>query len=199
MSANDADPLDPPRDRLDRRAAQGGKALSRRLSRGADDVDASGRQGRPASRRTGRDRLLPDRADGGGRRPRALAGASLSLASRGLLTAGGRDLPRDAARPSRIRPTVMAAMPSALQFHPEVTRLTMHRWAVLGAHKFALKGAQHGSRHLEGQLVHDQQVRDWLGRFLESWLGLAAQNCRARRLKRSICIQAGKTILTSDA
>jgi GMP synthase (glutamine-hydrolysing) len=63
-----------------------------------------------------------------------------------------------------------------LQFHPEVTRLTMHRWAVLGAHRFALKGAQHGSRHLEGQLVHDQQVRDWLGRFLESWLGLEAQN-----------------------
>jgi len=25
-------------------------------------------------------------------------------------------------------------------------------------------------------LVHDQQVRDWLGRFLESWLGLEAQN-----------------------
>ncbi|MBL8908213.1 MAG: glutamine amidotransferase [Rhizobiales bacterium] len=63
-----------------------------------------------------------------------------------------------------------------LQFHPEVTRLTMHRWAVLGAHRFALKGAQHGSRHLEGQLVHDQHVRDWLGRFLDSWLGLAAPN-----------------------
>jgi GMP synthase (glutamine-hydrolysing) len=52
----------------------------------------------------------------------------------------------------------------------------MHRWAVLGAHRFALKGAQHGSRHLEGQLVHDQPVRDWLGRFLESWLGLEARN-----------------------
>jgi len=63
-----------------------------------------------------------------------------------------------------------------LQFHPEVTRLTMHRWAVLGAHRFALKGAQHGSRHLADQLVHDHHVRDWLGRFLESWLGLTARS-----------------------
>jgi GMP synthase (glutamine-hydrolysing) len=60
-----------------------------------------------------------------------------------------------------------------VQFHPEVTRLTMHRWAVLGAHRFALKGAQDGSRHLEGQLVHDHRVREWLGRFLPAWLGIA--------------------------
>jgi GMP synthase (glutamine-hydrolysing) len=49
----------------------------------------------------------------------------------------------------------------------------MHRWAVLGAHRFALKGAQDGSRHLEGQLVHDHRVREWLGRFLPAWLGIA--------------------------
>jgi GMP synthase (glutamine-hydrolysing) len=57
-----------------------------------------------------------------------------------------------------------------IQFHPEVTRLTMHRWAVSGAHRFALKGAQHGSLHLEGQLIHDAPVSDWLRRFLEFWL-----------------------------
>jgi GMP synthase (glutamine-hydrolysing) len=57
-----------------------------------------------------------------------------------------------------------------IQFHPEVTRLTMHRWTVSGAHRFVLKGAQHGSLHLEGQLMHDAPVRDWLRRFLERWL-----------------------------
>lgn len=58
-----------------------------------------------------------------------------------------------------------------IQFHPEVTRLTMHRWTVSGAHRFALKGAQHGSMHLEGQLLHDAPVRQWLDRFLHLWLG----------------------------
>lgn len=57
-----------------------------------------------------------------------------------------------------------------LQFHPEVTRLTMHRWTVSGAHRFALKGAQRGHQHLEGQMVHDAPVKDWLRRFLDRWL-----------------------------
>ena len=57
-----------------------------------------------------------------------------------------------------------------IQFHPEVTRLTMHRWIVLGRHRFALKGAEPGHRHLEDQLVHDAPVAAWLNRFLETWL-----------------------------
>ncbi len=57
-----------------------------------------------------------------------------------------------------------------IQFHPEVTRLTMHRWAVLGAHRFDMPGAQNGKAHLDANLVHDGPVRNWLSRFLDVWL-----------------------------
>ena len=57
-----------------------------------------------------------------------------------------------------------------LQFHPEVTRLMMHRWSVTGAHRFVLKGAQHGSEHLAGQILYDAPVRNWLSGFLDHWL-----------------------------
>jgi GMP synthase (glutamine-hydrolysing) len=57
-----------------------------------------------------------------------------------------------------------------IQFHPEVTRQTMHRWAVTGRHRFALRGAQPAHRHLEDQLIHDPPVADWLRRFLRHWL-----------------------------
>lgn len=57
-----------------------------------------------------------------------------------------------------------------LQFHPEVTRHTMHRWTVLGAHRFVMPGAQGRDAHLDGNLVHDMAVKDWLTRFLDRWL-----------------------------
>jgi GMP synthase (glutamine-hydrolysing) len=57
-----------------------------------------------------------------------------------------------------------------IQFHPEVTRLTMHRWTTLGRHRFNLPNAQDRQEHLEGQLVHDGPVKDWLSRFLDHWL-----------------------------
>jgi GMP synthase (glutamine-hydrolysing) len=66
-----------------------------------------------------------------------------------------------------------------LQFHPEVTRLIMHRWAVSGAHRFVLNGAKHGHQHLEDQLMHDAAVHDWLVRFLELWLKPALRAQRA--------------------
>jgi len=66
-----------------------------------------------------------------------------------------------------------------LQFHPEVTRLMMHRWSVTGAHRFALKGAQHGSEHLAGQILYDAPVRDWLSGFLDHWLKPAETAARA--------------------
>jgi GMP synthase (glutamine-hydrolysing) len=59
-----------------------------------------------------------------------------------------------------------------IQFHPEVTRLTMHRWAVLGAHRFDMPGAQNGKAHLDGHLVHDGPVRSWLSGFLDGWLAV---------------------------
>ncbi len=57
-----------------------------------------------------------------------------------------------------------------IQFHPEVTRLTMHRWTVLGAHRFVLPGAQTRQAHLDGNLLHDGPVKLWLSRFLDRWL-----------------------------
>ena len=57
-----------------------------------------------------------------------------------------------------------------IQFHPEVTRLTMHRWTVIGAHRFVLPGAQTRQAHLDGNLVHDGPVKLWLKRFLDHWL-----------------------------
>ena len=61
-----------------------------------------------------------------------------------------------------------------IQFHPEVTRHTMHRWAVLGAHRFAMPGAQHGKAHLDANLVHDGPVKLWLSGFLDRWLAVEA-------------------------
>lgn len=57
-----------------------------------------------------------------------------------------------------------------LQFHPEVTRLMMHRWSVRGAHRFTLKGAQNGAEQLLGQIMYDAPVRQWLQGFLDLWL-----------------------------
>ena len=57
-----------------------------------------------------------------------------------------------------------------IQFHPEVTRLTMHRWVVSGAHRFALPNAQRGHEHLAEHLIHDASVKNWLSQFLERWL-----------------------------
>ena len=61
-----------------------------------------------------------------------------------------------------------------IQFHPEVTRHTMHRWSVLGAHRFVLPGAQGARDHLDGNLRHDGPVKNWLSRFLDHWLHAAA-------------------------
>lgn len=56
-----------------------------------------------------------------------------------------------------------------IQFHPEVTRLTMHRWGVIGAHRFALPNAQDSRAHLEANLLHDAAVKHWLSQFLDRW------------------------------
>ena len=61
-----------------------------------------------------------------------------------------------------------------IQFHPEVTRLTMHRWGVLGAHRFVMPGAQDSRAQLHANLIHDAPVKSWLARFLDRWLKPAA-------------------------
>ncbi|MEO0543436.1 MAG: glutamine amidotransferase [Pseudomonadota bacterium] len=53
-----------------------------------------------------------------------------------------------------------------VQFHAELTQVMMQRWAVLGAHRFVLPGAQQGKEHLQGRLLYDTPVRAWLDEFL---------------------------------
>ena len=57
-----------------------------------------------------------------------------------------------------------------IQFHPEVTRLMMHRWVVKAAHRLVLPGARPAHEHLEMQLTHDAAVAHWLEVFLRNWL-----------------------------
>jgi GMP synthase (glutamine-hydrolysing) len=62
-----------------------------------------------------------------------------------------------------------------IQFHPEVTRLMMHRWVVKAAHRFSLLDAQEAADHLNGNLAHDGAVKNWLSQFLAKWLQQGAK------------------------
>ena len=54
----------------------------------------------------------------------------------------------------------------AVQFHAELTRVMMQRWVVRGADRFSLPGAQQGHQHMDGRMVWDPKLRNWLDRFL---------------------------------
>jgi GMP synthase (glutamine-hydrolysing) len=54
-----------------------------------------------------------------------------------------------------------------IQFHGELTLAMMHRWVVRGAHRFELPGAQIGRAHLDGRLLHDAALRQWIMGFLD--------------------------------
>lgn len=58
-----------------------------------------------------------------------------------------------------------------IQFHAELTLAMMNRWAVRGAHRFVLPGAQPGKRHLAGRMLYDQALLTWLGLFLDKVFG----------------------------
>ena len=60
-----------------------------------------------------------------------------------------------------------------IQFHCELTLWMMNRWTTLGAHRFCLHGAQPRHQHLEGRLLYDAAIREWLKRFLVHWIGPA--------------------------
>ncbi|RWX75140.1 glutamine amidotransferase [Neorhizobium lilium] len=54
-----------------------------------------------------------------------------------------------------------------LQFHAELTRAMMHRWVVHGEKRFEMPNAQKGQQHLDGRMIFDQPLRDWLWNFLD--------------------------------
>ncbi|MFZ1681311.1 MAG: glutamine amidotransferase [Rhizobiaceae bacterium] len=55
----------------------------------------------------------------------------------------------------------------AIQFHGELTLAMMHRWVVKAAHRFSMPGAQEGRLHLEGRMLFDRTLVEWLTRFLD--------------------------------
>lgn len=61
-----------------------------------------------------------------------------------------------------------------VQFHPEMTLAMIHRWTTLAAAKLNAPGGQPPAEHIAGHLMHGDQQRAWLGRFMNAWLGRPA-------------------------
>jgi GMP synthase (glutamine-hydrolysing) len=61
----------------------------------------------------------------------------------------------------------------ALQFHTELTLAMMCKWSVKGAQRMTAPGAQQRKQQLEGRLLHDAAVKQWLEDFLDIWIGHA--------------------------
>ena len=59
----------------------------------------------------------------------------------------------------------------ALQFHPDVTRATMHRWTTRGHVRLEMPGAKPRAEHFADREVYDYSARAWLNAFLEHWIG----------------------------
>jgi GMP synthase (glutamine-hydrolysing) len=59
----------------------------------------------------------------------------------------------------------------ALQFHPDVTHLMMHKWTTRGHERMALPGAKPRAAHFADRYVYDYSARAWLNVFLTRWLG----------------------------
>ncbi len=60
-----------------------------------------------------------------------------------------------------------------VQFHSEVTHYMMHKWTTKASHRFSLPGAQNREQQFEARPKHDPQVKQWLGDFLDHWIGPA--------------------------
>jgi GMP synthase (glutamine-hydrolysing) len=58
----------------------------------------------------------------------------------------------------------------ALQFHPDVTHLMMHKWTTRGYLRLELPGAKPRAAHFADREVYDFSARAWLTRFLERWI-----------------------------
>jgi GMP synthase (glutamine-hydrolysing) len=59
----------------------------------------------------------------------------------------------------------------ALQFHPDVTHATMHRWTTRGHERMQMPGAKPRAAHFADRAVYDYSARAWLSVFLERWIG----------------------------
>ena len=68
----------------------------------------------------------------------------------------------------------------AFQFHTELTMAMTCRWAVKGAHRMVLPGAQNRKQHIEGRIQHDPPVSAFLDNFLDNWIGTAQKPAEQR-------------------
>ena len=59
----------------------------------------------------------------------------------------------------------------ALQFHPDVTHLTMHKWTTRGFSRLEMPGARPRATHFTDRAVYDYSARAWLSGFLNRWIG----------------------------
>ena len=58
----------------------------------------------------------------------------------------------------------------ALQFHPDVTHLMMHKWTTRGHARLELPGARPRETHFSDRAVYDYAALAWLNSFLERWI-----------------------------
>jgi GMP synthase (glutamine-hydrolysing) len=71
----------------------------------------------------------------------------------------------------------------ALQFHPDVTHLMMHKWTTRGQSRLEMPGAKPRATHFTDRAVYDYSARAWLSRFLDRWIGapqLLPASCSAK-------------------
>ncbi|MCV0427134.1 MAG: glutamine amidotransferase [Roseibium sp.] len=91
------------------------------------------------------------------------------------LLAGGPTYPNQAIR---VGPAAYG-----IQFHPELTHQMMVRWTTKGAPRMELPGAQNRRDHFAGRFVYDPDVKKWLDRFLNLWIGTAEAPVEHGQLK----------------
>ncbi len=101
---------------------------------------------------------------------RSLARAGLSVAPRGLRSAGRRGAAGGRRHVSRCRRFAIGSG-YALQFHPDVTHATICRWTTRGHERTLLPDAKPRAAHFADRAVYDPAGRAWLAAFLNHWLG----------------------------
>jgi GMP synthase (glutamine-hydrolysing) len=69
-----------------------------------------------------------------------------------------------------------------IQFHPELTTPMMAAWLERAAPRLELPGAQAAELHHKGRAAHDQDLRNWLNRFIDHWLPQTVQGVAAAGL-----------------
>lgn len=60
-----------------------------------------------------------------------------------------------------------------LQFHPEITHMMMNRWVTRSGYRLVMPGAKPGAMHHQDHMQYGPGQRQWLGRFLAQWAGVA--------------------------